>query len=658
MKAVKWIAIVVGGLIVLVIVALLLIPLFVDVEKYKPQIEQAVAESTGRPFRLGGDLNLSLFPWAGVALSDVHLGNPSGFEEKDFVSVKSFEVRVKLLPLLSKQVEVKKFVLDSPRVVLIKGKNGKGNWEGLGKPSAPPVEKPKAPEEEEPSQLPIRSLVVGEFLVSNGSVLWIDRTTGRKREIQDFRLELENVSLEKPVHVALSATLDGRPVSLIGTVGPVGKEPGKGTMPLDLQMAVFEEMNVNVEGTIQDGASEPTFDLGLVVSPFSPRKLMAALEQPFPVATSDPKVLDAAALNAKIKGNARSVSITDGAMELDDSKITFSLNAKEFNRPNLAFDLKVDTIDLDRYLPSSGEEKPGANEKAQPAERKKTDYAPLRRVILDGKIRIGDLKVKGVNVQNLEMNISGRNGLFRMDPLSLNMYEGSVAGKGTLDVRTDIPKNAASLDVKGIQVNPLLHDMLQKDFLEGTFLADLEIALQGDDAQKMKQTLSGGGELVFTDGAIKGINLTDMAQNVRSAFGAAEAETQKARTDFSELRVPFTASNGVVQTPGTTMVTPFMRLVATGKADLVQKTMDFRVEPKAVATLKGKGDAKERTGILVPIVVSGSFASPKFRPDVKGIAKEKLQKQMEGVLKGKEGEKAAPSGDTLKDLMKKLPFGK
>lgn len=657
MKAVKWIAIVVGGLIVLVIVALLLIPMFVDIEKYKPQIEQMVTESTGRPFRLGGDLSLSLFPWAGVALSDVHLGNPSGFEEKDFVSVKSFEVRVKLLPLLSKQVEVKKFVLDSPRVVLIKGKDGEGNWEGLGKPPAPPVEKPKAPEEEKPSQLPIGSLVVGQFLVSDGSVLWIDRTTGTKKEIQDFRLELENVSLEKPIQVALSATLDGRPVSLTGTVGPVGKEPGKSAMPIDLQMAAFEEMNVEVEGTIQDAASDPTFDLGLAVSPFSPRKLMAALEQPFPVATSDRKVLDAVALNAKIKGNPRSVSITNGAMDLDDSKITFSLNAKEFDRPNLAFDLKVDTIDLDRYLPPSGEEKPARDEKAQSPERKKTNYAPLRRMILDGKIQIGDLKVKGAKVQNLEMKISGRNGLFRLDPLALNMYEGSVAGKGTFDVRTDIPKNAASLDAKGIQVNPLLNTMLQKDFLEGKFLADLEITLKGDDAQMMKQTLTGGGELVFTDGAIKGINLTDMAQNLKSAFGA-ERETEKARTDFSELRVPFTASNGVVQTPGTTMVTPLMRLVATGKADLVQETMDFRVEPKAVATLKGKGDAKERTGILVPILVSGSFASPKFRPDVKGIAKEKLQKQMEGVLKGKEGEGVAPSGDAFKDLIKKLPFGK
>jgi AsmA protein len=245
-----------------------------------------------------------------------------------------------------------------------------------------------------------------------------------------------------------------------------------------------------------------------------------------------------------------------------------------------------------------------------------------------------------------------------MDPLALNLYEGSAAGKGSFDVRTDTPKSAATLDAKGIQVNPLLNDVLQKDFLVGKFLADLAINLEGDDAQAMKRTLNGKGELIFTEGAIRGVNLTDMAQNVKSAFGAAQGGTEQARTDFSEMRVPFTATNGVIATPGTFVITPLMRLEATGKADLVQETLDFRVEPKAVATLKGKGDTKERKGIMVPVLVKGTFASPKFVPDVEGVAKQQLEKQMEGVLKGKEGEEGASSDEKVKDLMKKLPFGK
>jgi AsmA protein len=89
-KVFKWLAIAGGALIVLVITAVILIPQFVDVEKYKPRIEQIVTEKTGRPFKLGGEIDLSVFPWVGVRLTDLRLGNPPGFDESDFVSVESF----------------------------------------------------------------------------------------------------------------------------------------------------------------------------------------------------------------------------------------------------------------------------------------------------------------------------------------------------------------------------------------------------------------------------------------------------------------------------------------------------------------------------------------------------------------------------------------
>ena len=141
-KVIKWVAICGGGLIVLIILALLLIPMFVDVQKYKPVIEEKVAESTGRSFTIGDDLSLSLFPWAGISFSNLHFGNPSGFQEKDFITVKSFEVRVKLLPLISRDIQVKRFILEGARIVLEKNKDGLGNWEGLGGPPGETVPKP------------------------------------------------------------------------------------------------------------------------------------------------------------------------------------------------------------------------------------------------------------------------------------------------------------------------------------------------------------------------------------------------------------------------------------------------------------------------------------------------------------------------------------
>ncbi len=85
-KLIKWILILGSLLVTVVVAAIILIPMFVDVQSYKPEIEKKVSEVTGRPFTLGGDLNLSVFPWVGISFSELSLGNPDGFQEKNFAA--------------------------------------------------------------------------------------------------------------------------------------------------------------------------------------------------------------------------------------------------------------------------------------------------------------------------------------------------------------------------------------------------------------------------------------------------------------------------------------------------------------------------------------------------------------------------------------------
>ncbi len=661
-KAIKWILLVAGGLVALVIIALLVIPMFVDVQDYKPQIEEMVSDATGRPFTLGGDMDLSLFPWAGISISDVRMGNPPGFEETDFLSIQSFEVRIKLLPLMGKNIEVKRFILGSPRCVLIKQKDGSTNWEGFGKPGEKPGKAEKAPAEKPSGALPIESLAVGAFSVTDGTVIYIDKASNQKMEVTRVTLTAENVSLDKPMNLALSALLDGKNVSLDGTVGPIGKDFSKATIPLDIKAHLLDEMQVALTGQVVDPASNLRYDISLDIPAFSPRALVKSLGQPFPVETTDPEALDRLAIKGKVKGSSTEVSFTEGILDLDESRMHFSLEAKEFSRPDLAFDMNLDKINLDRYLPPAGEEEAPKEKPAPKGEKKKADYTPLRRLEMDGRIRIGELTAKGAKVQDLEMKVTAGDGLFRMDPLNLKMYEGTLAGKGAFDVRRDVPKTDLDVKAKQIQVNPLLNDLLKKDFLEGTVEADINMSMAGDDAELIKKTLGGKGNLLFTDGAIRGVNLTGMVRNVKSAFRLEQAEKQESRTDFSELRIPFTAADGVVKTPNSSLVSPLLRLTAMGSANLVEETLNFRVEPKVVSTLKGKGDEEKRSGIMVPVKVSGTFSSPKFRPDVEGAAKEKLKEvisdpqKVKEMLKGKEteGEKTKSLEDQAKDLIKGL----
>lgn len=214
-----------------------------------------------------------------------------------------------------------------------------------------------------------------------------------------------------------------------------------------------------------------------------------------------------------------------------------------------------------------------------------------------------------------------------------------MSARRSLDVREDKPKTSISLDTKGVQIGPLLREQLKKDFIEGAVQSRVTIAMAGDDAGQIKQSLNGDGELVFSDGAIKGIDLPGMVRNVKAKFGLVQQGDQRPRTDFSELKSKFTLTNGLFNTPDTTMMSPVLRVVATGKADLVKETIDFVVDPKFVGTLKGQGDTMERTGVLVPVLVAGTFDSPTFRPDLAKMLKQDLTEVL-------------PEAEKLKDRLK------
>ncbi|MCG8640113.1 MAG: AsmA family protein, partial [Desulfobacterales bacterium] len=423
-----------------------------------------------------------------------------------------------------------------------------------------------------------------------------------------------------PVTISFSANADGQPVSLNGTAGPIGKQPGKGTLSFDLVLNALSDLEARLNGSVVDPAVKPVFDLNIDVASFSPRNLMSALGQPFPIETSDPKVLDAVAVRARIKGTPENLSVLDGLLTLDDSKLNFSAQAKEFGKPNLAFNLALDTIDLDRYLPLPAETKDAGAPAAEPvAEKKKTDYGPLRKLVLDGKMTADKVKAKGALVENITVHIKAKDGLISVDPMGMDLYQGNATAVVGLDVRKTEPQTSLSLNAEGIQVGPLLKDALQKELIEGMLRADLNLSMTGESPDRIKQTLNGKGGLVFNDGAIIGIDLAGMVRNVKAKLGAAVPTGEKPRTDFAELNIPFTAVNGLVNTNVTRMQSPLIRLEASGDVNLAKDLLDMRVDPKFVATLKGQGDTEDRSGLMVPLLVTGTFASPKIRPDLKGM---------------------------------------
>src|SRR5450631_3422287 len=112
MRAGKILALLLGGIVVLILGVLIAVWLLVNPNMYKGRIAAAVKESTGRELDLKGDIKLSVFPRIALELGRASLGNPPGFSEEPFLAFNRAAVRVGLWPLLHDRLDIDRIELD------------------------------------------------------------------------------------------------------------------------------------------------------------------------------------------------------------------------------------------------------------------------------------------------------------------------------------------------------------------------------------------------------------------------------------------------------------------------------------------------------------------------------------------------------------------
>ncbi len=671
-KLLIWLTALAGLFFVLVIAAILIIPKFIKVESYIPQLEQQVSDVTGRPFQLGDDFSISIFPWTSIAFNDLQLGNPENFDSEDFIRIDSFEARVKLLPLISGQVEVEKFILDGFALSLVKRTDGKDNWSSPAQADAP-QSTTKDQQEPEPSSTPavsqddefiISSLEVQEFALTNGTIIYLDQITNQKTAVTDINLILQDVSLQKPVQIDFKAIVDNDPIELSGSIGPLGRVPGQEAIDVNLVVKTLEAIAVKLEGTISDATTTPQFSFDIAIDPFSPRALLDKLKFGLPITPSDPQTLLNASATLKIVGSPSAFSIEDSTIKLDESTLNLSAIVQEFSKPDISFNIQLDSINLDRYLPTPAKEEetdtPGDSGSAtttpQAAEGEQSqgvaatnrgteinqsdesgpDYTALRKLKLMGEISTGQIIAHGAKFDSISMKIQGTDGIFTIEPLNVRLYEGDVGLLANIDFSNANLVGSGDLTVTNLQVGPLLEDALKNKQIEGGLAAKIALGFTGDNADEIRQSLNGKGELKFVDGALIGLDIADMARSLASGLGYEKPE-EKPKTDFAELNIPFTITNGVFNTQNSSLLSPLLRVKALGSANLVSEALDLKVQPKIVGTLKGQGDSKARSGVTVPIIVEGTFSKPTFSADLKELVTgENLQQALENPEAAKE----------------------
>src|SRR5271169_1034477 len=127
------------GLFVVLLLIVLAVPYFLNVDRYRGAIAEAIANQTGRKVTLG-PIHARLFPGIGVTIVELHIGNPPSFASGDLVGADEIRVNVALSPLLHGIIHINSVDLLRPKLILLTDSSGKNNYtfESTNSTPAPP----------------------------------------------------------------------------------------------------------------------------------------------------------------------------------------------------------------------------------------------------------------------------------------------------------------------------------------------------------------------------------------------------------------------------------------------------------------------------------------------------------------------------------------
>jgi AsmA protein len=164
-----------------------------------------------------------------------------------------------------------------------------------------------------------------------------------------------------------------------------------------------------------------------------------------------------------------------------------------------------------------------------------------------------------------------------------------------------------------------LSDAAQVSLLEGRTKLALQLSGAGDDSEAVKSSLAGQGSIAVSDGAIEGINLTEMIDQIGAGEIPELRQGPDAKTAFTDLGGSFTIKDGIAETSNLTATSPLVKVTAAGTVNLVESRMNLLANPEIVAGPEGQRGANDLAGLSVPVRIEGPLDRPTITPEVKQL---------------------------------------
>ncbi|MFM5214362.1 AsmA family protein [Aeromonas hydrophila] len=693
------------GLALAAVVAIAALVSLIDPNQFKPQLVEQVRKSTGRELVMEGAIGWRFWPSLGLSLEQVALRNPAGFAEPDLVRFTRGEASVGLLPLLSHKLEIGKVTLSGAHLFIQTKADGSSNLSDLLKATAEPkgeaatsepaATTPPPASDKQPWQISLQGVELQQ-----ASALLQDDRNGTVSRLEQLDLNLGQLAVDQWVPVTLAAKgaqgelafdLKGsaqlklasdasrselKDVALAGSLSEPTQRLDAFSLKADrLALGQWSSLTLSLQGA-QGAADKPTLAgtlEGTLKARLDENRQLLELSDAVLAAKLSGDALPRPQLQVKLAGFARAeldkqaVTLSNLVMGVDEALLSGNGSVQLGAVPRVGFDLKGEKLDLDGWLGQPAKTAPAtatsgaavpAGATAQTAAKalstQEPDLAALKAVDLAGRLQLGSLRLKGLDLSAVDLQLALAGGQLTLKQFSAGVAGGQVTASGLLDARQQPARYQVHKRVQGVDVRPLLQTLAQTDLLEGK--GDLEVEAQGSglSEQALRSRMQGKVSLRLSDGALHGINLAEMIREARATLTGKGADQVKEvrKTDFSALTASFRIADGVARSDDIQLFAPALRVQGQGQTALVPETLDFLFLTSVVESSKGQGgkSVDELKDITIPVRIGGHWQAPSYRLDVKALLsnnkllEEKARKEAERGLKKLLGDKADNEG--------------
>jgi AsmA protein len=374
----------------------------------------------------------------------------------------------------------------------------------------------------------------------------------------------------------------------------------------------------------------------LKLEPVSPRSLLAVLNEPVPV-TADPQALTRLSGTTAWKLQKNALALNKLQFELDQTRITGRLGLRDFASPVTTFDLKLDDIDLDRYL--EPEAKPASGAPAGSATEAPTEIplTTIRALQLDGRLQVARLIYDGAKLSAVSMDVRAADGRLRLDPLTMQLYGGKMRGSIAVDATGDQARISSVQQWRGVRVGGLLKDVYQTDRVTGALSGQFDATGSGRTDVDLLQSLDGSVSMSLADGVYRGMDVWHEIRNARAKLRGNPPLLPPAnpQTPINALEITGTIHDGVMRSERLLAEIPFLRINGNGALDLAGETLDYSLRAQVFETpvFADRGNLDDLTGLTIPFSVKGPMDGPKVSVDLKNLAKDvAIQKGTQRLL--------------------------